>query len=132
MGHDGHPCLSPDAEEDSESDEEINPWFRHEEQSSRRDVWKVLFVTTTGLFSRQVIWCRCPARQEKDLQLLEQRFFSATAKHPSMAFTMDVLENFHLDAMECKTSAFNFYSKLRHLSSGAFPKDMPVWSHPGS
>jgi hypothetical protein len=41
-------------------------------------------------------------------------------------FTFDVLDNFYIDAMECKTSAGSFFSKLRRLTSNGFPEQVPV------
>ena len=43
-----------------------------------------------------------------------------------MAFTFEVLDHFHIDAMECKTAALNFYNKLRRLTNNVFPTTAPV------
>ena len=45
---------------------------------------------------------------------------------PQTAFTFNVLDEFLIDSLECKTSAFSFYSKLRRLTDNAFPDTLPV------
>jgi len=39
----------------------------------------------------------------------------------------NVLDEFLIDSLKCKTSASSFYSKLRRLISNAFPDTLPVW-----
>ncbi|KDQ49018.1 hypothetical protein JAAARDRAFT_112798, partial [Jaapia argillacea MUCL 33604] len=36
-----------------------------------------------------------------------------------------VLDHFHIDAVECKTAALNFYSKLQRITDNAFPDRLP-------
>lgn len=99
-----------------------------------RDPWgldssgtdKLVVVTSTGIFRRRIRWCRCPGAPAAHIQLLHFHLFSATIKRPSTAFTFDVLDHFHIDAMECKTAALNFYNKLRRLTNNAFPSGAPV------
>jgi hypothetical protein len=39
------------------------------------------------------------------------RLFPASHLRPETAFTFDVLEHFHIDAMECKTATASFIKK---------------------
>jgi hypothetical protein len=87
--------------------------------------WMVM-VTSTGIFRRRIRWCKCPGTADAHIQLLRLNLFSASIDRPSTAFTFDVLDHFHIDAMECKTAALNFYNKLRRLTSNAFPGTAPV------
>jgi hypothetical protein len=87
---------------------------------------RLVVVTSSGVFRRLVRWCECPGKAEPHIQLLRMELFSATIKKPSTAFTFDVLDHFHIDAMECKTAALNFYNKLRRLTNNAFPATTPV------
>lgn len=87
---------------------------------------RIVVVTSTGIFRRRIRWCQCPGSADTHIQLLHSNLFSATIKRPSTAFTFDVLDHFHIDAMECKTAALNFYNKLRRLTSNAFPGTAPV------
>ncbi|KAG1848649.1 hypothetical protein F4604DRAFT_1687616 [Suillus subluteus] len=45
---------------------------------------------------------------------------------PKTAFTFRVLDDFLLDNLECGTSAMNYYSKLRRMTSSMFPHLVPV------
>jgi hypothetical protein len=87
---------------------------------------RIVVVASTGIFRRRIRWCQCPGSADTHIQLLHSNLFSATIKRPSTAFTFDVLDHFHIDAMECKTAALNFYNKLRRLTSNAFPGTAPV------
>ena len=51
--------------------------------------------------------------------------FLASFQRPAMAFTFEVLDHFRLDALECKTAAMNFMSKIARISNEAFPDDVP-------
>jgi CxC2 like cysteine cluster associated with KDZ transposases len=86
----------------------------------------VVFVDSSGIHRRNVCWCKCSTAASYDTQLLDMRFFPATSSRPSTAFTFTVLDQFYIEAMECKTSAFNFYSKLRQLTDNSFPHLVPV------
>jgi hypothetical protein len=57
------------------------------------------------------------------------RFFPATLKRPSTVFTFGVLDQFHVEAMECKTAARNFYSKLQRMTNNSNPFSVPVSVH---
>lgn len=87
----------------------------------------VLFVASTGIHQRQVKWCQCPNAPEHHIQLFQMQFFPATLQCPSTAFTFNVLDQFYIEAMECKTAAHNFFSKLRRITNNAFPASVPVW-----
>lgn len=86
----------------------------------------LIIVSSTGIFKRQVLWCRCPNRSKPYVQLLRAKLFPASFKRPTTAFTFDVLDHFRIDALECKTAAMNFMSKLGRISNEAFPADVPV------
>jgi hypothetical protein len=38
--------------------------------------------------------------------------FAASLQRPETAFTFNVLDYFHIDAMECHTAASNFVAKI--------------------
>ena len=67
--------------------------------------------------------------KDKHLQLLRCRLFPSTTMKPQTAFTFDVLDQFLMDELECKTSASSFYSKLRRLTNSTFPDSLPVSFH---
>jgi hypothetical protein len=93
------------------------------------DVRKIVIVSSTGIFKRDVRWCSCPNTPEKHIQLLRSRLFPATFAQPKTAFTLEVLDHFRLDALECNTSALNFMSKLTRKTNEVFPENIPVCIH---
>ena len=86
----------------------------------------ITIVHTTGVHKRHVRWCHCPSAASRPIQLLRMRLYPSSVKKPQTAFTFSVLDYFYVDSMECKTSANNFFNKLRRLTSNAFPHTVPV------
>ena len=60
------------------------------------------------------------------MQLMAAGLFPATFQNPKTAFTFRVLEEFHMDNRECKTTPNQFISRLRRLTSDEFPNTVPV------
>jgi hypothetical protein len=61
------------------------------------------------------------------MQLMMAGLFPATFHNPKTAFTFCVLlEDFHLDNLECKTTPSQFFSHLRRLMNNEFPNTVPV------
>lgn len=89
---------------------------------------QITVVDSAGIFVHTVKWCKCNManNQDKHLELLRHRLFPSTIFRPQTAFTFNVLDEFLIDSLECKTSASSFYSKLRRLSNNAFPDTLPV------
>ena len=83
-------------------------------------------VDCNRVFHHQVQWCCCLDAPPLHVQLLQMRFFPAMVERPETVFMFSVLEYFHIDALECKTLANNFYNKLRQLTNSAFPHQVPV------
>ncbi|GBE82431.1 hypothetical protein SCP_0408150 [Sparassis crispa] len=55
--------------------------------------------------------------------------YPGTVKDPHTAFTFAVLDDFLLENKECKTVALNYYSKLKWVTSNAFPGTVPISVH---
>ncbi|KAH9928247.1 hypothetical protein B0H21DRAFT_712169 [Amylocystis lapponica] len=51
--------------------------------------------------------------------------YPASHRRIKSCFTFRVLDDFLLDNLECKTSALNFYSKLRRTTNSTFPDQVP-------
>jgi hypothetical protein len=83
-------------------------------------------VHTTGLFRHRVRWCGCRDAPDKAMQLFQMQLFPASLQRPSTAFSFDSLDHFYMDAMECKTAAASFVSKICRLTNNAFPHMVPV------
>jgi len=85
-------------------------------------------VHVNGVFEHCVRFCKCPDASSEHEQLFVHRLFPSTFDRPKTAFTLDVLDYFGIDAMECKTSAQSFFQKLRRVTNNAFPDEVPVSS----
>ena len=83
-------------------------------------------VDRSGVHEIGISWCRCPGAPERDIQLMMAGLFPATFHNPKTAFTFQVLEDFHLDNLECKTTPSQFFSRLRRLTNDEFPNTVPV------
>ncbi|KAJ7874044.1 hypothetical protein B0H14DRAFT_2343857, partial [Mycena olivaceomarginata] len=115
LGHHGRPCpqLTPD--------DNVRTGFVGE---------RLKFGHTTGLFSCRVRWCECLDQEGSPtpphVQLVQSCFYPATEERPTTVFTFNLLDEFLIDALECKTAAMTFLAKLRRLTDLVFPLSTPV------
>ena len=130
LGHGGLCCpanVTPAAEsgvaEDPEHDEVDEVLLEGWEP---RDTRTLVVVDVSRIHQLIVSWCCCQGAPDRAAQLFQHRLFPASTTRPSTAFTFSVLEYFHVDAVECKTSASNFSSKLRRLTDFSSPQSVPV------
>jgi hypothetical protein len=86
----------------------------------------ITVIDRSGVHEIGVRWCCCPNAPERDMQLMAAGLFPATFRNPKTAFTFRVLEEFHLDNLECKTTPSQFISRLRRLTNEEFPNTVPV------
>ena len=133
LGHHGQMCsdtedLWMDIFEDAPIEEDID-LLQDQMDGKMNNVMDdtiVNIVHTTGVFKHKVRWCRFKNAPEKTVQLFQMQLFPASHLRPETAFTFDVLDNFHIDAMECKTAAASFMKKLCRLTNNTFPHTVPV------
>ncbi|KAI9436339.1 hypothetical protein H4582DRAFT_1816946 [Lactarius indigo] len=85
----------------------------------------ITVIDRSGIHEIGVSWCFCPEAPEHDMQLMMAGLFPATFRNPKTAFTFRVLEDFHLDNLECKTTPSQFFSCLRRLTNDEFPNSVP-------
>ena len=64
---------------------------------------KMILIHVNGIFEHCVRFCRCKSAISEHEQLFGHRLFSSSFERPVTAFTLDVLEYYGIDAMECKT-----------------------------
>jgi hypothetical protein len=88
----------------------------------------ITVIDRSGVHEIGVRWCCCPEAPGRDMQLMMAGLFPATFRNPKTAFTFRVLEEFHLDNLECKTTPSQFFSRLRRLTNDEFPNTVPVRS----
>lgn len=134
LGHNGDRCpmdCLPDM--DSEIWAEENVWEDVDEtRQNLLDKWEsldtnvVIVVDCSGIHQRRIRYCNCSSTADRHIQLLRAKLFPASFKNPSTVFTFEVLEYFHLDAVECKTSAMSFFAKLRRITNYNIPGSVPV------
>lgn len=86
----------------------------------------MVIVDITGVHELPVVFCSCPNADTLDMQLLRMGFYPATARKPKTAFSFRVLDDFLLTNKECKTSAMNYWNKIRRTTNDIFPHMVPV------
>jgi hypothetical protein len=86
----------------------------------------IYIVDVIGVFHHKLRWCCCQDAEPHYAQLLRLGLYPASIERPESAFTFSLLDYFQVDAVECKTSANNFYNKLRRLTNSLFPDTVPV------
>jgi CxC2 like cysteine cluster associated with KDZ transposases len=89
---------------------------------------QMTLVHVNGVFEHCIRFCKCLDASSEHEQLFSHRLFPSTFDRPKTAFTLEVLDHFGIDAMECKTSAQSFFQKLRRVTNNAFPDEVPVRS----
>lgn len=82
----------------------------------------VLFVHTNGLHSLPYIQCGCGGPQERIAGAVRMRLMPASFTIFKTMFTFDVLEDFRLANLECKTSAYQYYQLLRRKTEPLAPQ----------
>ena len=87
---------------------------------------RITVIHVNGVFDICVRFCRCHGARPEHEQLFSHRLFPSTFDRPETVFTMDLLEYYAIDAMECKTSAQAFFQKIRRVTNNAFPDEVPV------
>jgi hypothetical protein len=86
----------------------------------------ITIIDRSGVHEIGVRWCCCADAPARDMQLMAAGLFPATFRNPKTAFTFRVLEEFHLDNLECKTTPSQFFSRLRRLTNDEFPNTVRV------
>lgn len=73
-------------------------------------------IHDNGIHNVEVDFCGCEGRTEPYLQLLQFGWYPASDERPQTAATFSVLDNFHLQTLQAKTTAYDFYSVLERLT----------------
>jgi len=83
----------------------------------------VAIVDVSGIHHLPVVRCACITTEARDdIAFLEMGLFPTSFERIQTLFTMDVLKDYRLSNLECKTSAYQYYQKLRRLTCPAFPR----------
>lgn len=71
-----------------------------------------IVIDNHGIHEISLDFCGCEAECDKTIQLLRHRMFPATVSNPKTAATFNCLERYHLECLEGKVTAFEFYHSL--------------------
>ena len=82
---------------------------------------QMTIIHVNGVFKHCMRFCKCQGANLEHIQLFDHRLFSSSFNHPQTAFTLDVLEYYGIDAMECKTSAQSFFPEAEKGNQQCFP-----------
>ncbi|KAH7924727.1 hypothetical protein BV22DRAFT_1129623 [Leucogyrophana mollusca] len=89
LGHDGARCASPG--------EVVNDF---------------IVVDISGVRRVSIKFCECLGAAHQCIQLLHAHMLPATVHRPKTAFTFNVLRSFHLENLQGKISAYDYYTAL--------------------
>lgn len=86
-------------------------------------------IDRSGVHRIQVEFCQCPGSEfQREVHFLHAGLFPASFKVIKTAFTFAVLDDFRVSNLDCKTSGYHYYRKLRRFTSPSFPDAVPVRS----
>ena len=80
------------------------------------------YVHVNGVHQLPTSFCKCRGAASEEIQLLRMGLFPSTSTTPQTAFTFQLLDDYLLENLECKTSALHYFSKLRRMTCKAFPQ----------
>jgi hypothetical protein len=90
------------------------------------EIEHLLLVDASGLISLPAIWCACEAAERKpDEDLLDLQLFPVSYTRIKTVFTFRCLDDYRLSNLECKTTAYQYYQKLRRVTNPALPQSVP-------
>lgn len=84
----------------------------------------ILVVDSQQAFHLPAVPCGC-AGAENILQYLDLAMFPASYINVRTVFTFRCLDDFRLSNLECKTSAYQYFQKIRRSTNPAFPHAVP-------
>ncbi|KAH9884219.1 hypothetical protein C8Q73DRAFT_644132 [Cubamyces lactineus] len=97
-----------------------------------RDPRMMVFVHEHGVSSMACSFCECAEMAggeqlvtSEPLQLVEMGLYPASWKQPRTAYTITLLESYHLLSLQTHCSAEDFYTYLRRKTDNVAPKTVP-------
>ena len=137
LGHQGDRCPDAANHSDAELETDEEGWFDLQDTPStsanpKPPDWvhnggRVMTVVhTSGVHHLPIVFCGCSGAAAEDIQLLRVGLYPSTYKSCQTVFTFQLLDDYLLENLECKTSATHYYSKLRRITNFAFPNSIPV------
>lgn len=88
---------------------------------------EMTIIDKSGIHRVWVRFCNCSnSIRLTETHFLEVGLFPTSFKSFKTAFTFWVLDDYRLSNMECHTSAYHYFKKLRRLTSPIFPDAVEV------
>lgn len=84
----------------------------------------VIVVDITGVHAFPMTVCQC-GQDPIYSKLVSQRLLPASFVEPRTMFTFRVLQDFRLSNLEAKTTAYQYFNKLRRVTNPGFPHLIP-------
>ncbi|EFI27486.1 hypothetical protein CC1G_15521 [Coprinopsis cinerea okayama7 len=85
----------------------------------------MVIVHINGIHRLVVYPCACIGAASLDEQCVAGGLYPSTFKAVETVFTYELLHDFNLASLECRTSASEYFSKLRRLTNPDFPDCVP-------
>ena len=85
----------------------------------------VIIVDSSGVHHLPAIYCNCTGCRPHDEQAMGSGLFPTSFTSISTLFTFAVLDHCRLENLECKTTPYQFYQKLRRMTNSSFPQSVP-------
>ena len=89
----------------------------------------VTIIETNGVHHLPIHYCICTSAKPHDEQLFAAKLFPSSFSSIKTVFTFNVLDDFRMTNLSCKSSCYQYYLKLRRLTSPAFPNSVPNRYH---
>lgn len=118
----------PDADADAHTAEDVPsgpiPFLRPVPSSDGNGNPFLLIIDCRQGFHIPVVSCGCGVTDVK-AQYMELEMFPASYENVQTVFTFRCLDDFRVSNLECKTSAYQYFQKIRRLTNPAFPQAVP-------
>ncbi|ESK81138.1 hypothetical protein Moror_6006, partial [Moniliophthora roreri MCA 2997] len=82
----------------------------------------ITLLHTAGIFDILVNFCFCNGHPENFAQLLDLRMFPGSMERIGIAFTFELLDDFHLHTLTSKKTAFDYYNALQWKTNPMLPQ----------
>ena len=89
----------------------------------------VRVVHTNGVHHIGLVYCTCRGKENTHADLMAAGLVPTSFARYKTLFTHAVLDDFRLSNLECKTSAYQYFQKLRRQTSPMSPDNVPNLYH---
>jgi hypothetical protein len=89
----------------------------------------IRIVDTNGIHNIGLVYCTCRGHEFAHSDLMAAGLLPTSFVRYKTIFTHAVLDDFRLTNLECKASAYQYFQKIRRLTSPMSPNDVPNLYH---